>query len=82
VATARDVGSSFDQGYLAGVQGRLNTTFAGMQAMPTSFPSSMGDYGNLRAAYGAADQRARQTQSDIGNLFGSVTGRGAAGGRG
>jgi len=82
LATARDVGSSFDQGYLAGVQGRLNTTFAGMQAMPTSFPSSMGDYGNLRAAYGAADQRARQTQSDIGNLFGSVTGRGAAGGRG
>jgi hypothetical protein len=80
--TARNVGSSFDQGYLTGVQGRLGTMQAGMQMMPTSFPSSSGDYGNLRAAYGAADQRARQTQSNIGNLFGSVTGRGAAGGRG
>lgn len=82
LATARDVGSSFDQGYLTGVQGRLGTMQAGMQMMPTSFPSSSGDYGNLRAAYGAADQRARQTQSDIGNLFGSVIGRGAASGRG
>ena len=81
LATARDVGSSFDQGYLTGVQGRLGTMQAGMQMMPTGFPSSMGDYSNLRAAYGAADQRARQTQSDIGNLFGSLTGRGATGSR-
>jgi hypothetical protein len=74
LATARDVGSSFDQGYLTGVQGRLGTMQAGMNAMPASFPSSMGDYTNLRGAYTAADQRARQTQGDIGNLFGSLTG--------
>ena len=82
LATARDVGSSFDQGYLTGVQGRLGTMQAGMNAMPTSFPSSMGDYTNLRGAYTAADQRARQTQGDIGNLFGSLTGGQRSQGRG
>jgi hypothetical protein len=82
LATARDVGSSFDQGYLAGVQGRLSTMQAGMQMMPTGYPSSMGDYTNLSRAYGGAAERARQTQRDVGELFGSLTGRGAAGGRG
>lgn len=81
LATARDVGSSFDQGYLAGVQGRLSTMQAGINAMPQGYPSSMADYTNLRAAYGAANQRAREQASDIGNLFGSLTGRNAATGR-
>jgi len=74
LATARDVGTSFDQGYLTGVGGRLQTMQAGMQMMPTAYPSSMGDYTNLRGAYTAANQRARETQGDIGNLFGSLTG--------
>lgn len=82
LATARDVGSSFDQGYLAGIQGRLSTMQAGINAMPQGYPSSMADYTNLRVAYDAANERARQTQSDVGELFGSLTGRSAAGGRG
>jgi hypothetical protein len=75
LATARDVGTAFDQGYGTGVGGRLQTMQAGMQMMPGGFPSSMGDYTNLRSAYGAAASRARQTQQDIGDLFGSFTGR-------
>jgi len=82
LATARDVGTSFDQGYLTGVGGRLQTMQAGMQMMPTGFPSSMGEYTNLRGAYTAANQRARETQSDIGNLFGSLTGSQRSQGRG
>jgi hypothetical protein len=82
LATARDVGTSFDQGYLTGVGGRLQTMQAGMQMMPTSYPSSMGDYTNLRGAYTAANQRARETQGDIGNLFGSLTGNQRSQGRG
>jgi hypothetical protein len=82
LATARDVGTSFDQGYLTGVGGRLQTMQAGMQMMPTSYPSSMGDYTNLRGAYTAANQRARETQGDIGNLFGSLTGSQRSQGRG
>ncbi len=76
LATARDTGSAFDQGYLQGVSGRLSTMQAGMNMMPTSFPSSMGDYTNLRAAYGNAATRAREQARDIGGLFGSLTGRG------
>ena len=82
LATARDVGTSFDQGYLTGVGGRLQTMQAGMQMMPTAYPSSMGDYTNLRGAYTAANQRARETQGDIGNLFGSLTGSQRSQGRG
>ena len=82
LATARDVGTSFDQGYLTGVGGRLQTMQAGMQMMPTAYPSSMGEYTNLRGAYTAANQRARETQGDIGNLFGSLTGSQRSQGRG
>jgi hypothetical protein len=74
LAIGRDVGTAFDQGYLTGVGGRLQTMQAGLSAMPGGFPSSMGDYTNLRGAYGAAATRARQTQQDIGDLFGSLTG--------
>jgi hypothetical protein len=74
LATARDVGSSFDQGYLTGIQGRLQTQQAGLAAFPTSYPSSMTDYSALRTAYADADKRTRQQQEDIGSLFGSFTG--------
>lgn len=74
LATGRDVGTSFDQGFLTGVGGRLQTMQAGLSAMPASYPSSMGDYSNIRQAYGAAATRARETQRDIGDLFGSLTG--------
>jgi hypothetical protein len=75
LATARNVGTAYDQGYMQGVGGRLQTMQAGLSMMPSGFPSSMGDYTNLRGAYGSAATRARQTQQDIGDLFGSVTGR-------
>lgn len=74
LATARDTGTAYDQGFAAGQTGRLQTMQAGLSAMPASFPSSMGDYSNLRSAYGYAANRARQTQADIGELFGSFTG--------
>lgn len=74
LAIGREVGTSFDQGYLTGVQGRLGTMQAGLNMMPSAFPSSMGDYTYLRGAYGSAADRARQTQRDIGDLFGSLTG--------
>lgn len=82
LATARDVGTAYDQGYLTGVQGRLGTIQAGLNAMPSGYPSSMTDYSGLRQAYGGAAERARQTQRDIGDLFGSVVGRNQATSRG
>jgi hypothetical protein len=74
LATARDTGTAYDQGYATGQAGRLQTMQAGLSAMPSSFPSSMGEYSNLRSAYGYASDRARRAQADIGELFGSFTG--------
>lgn len=75
LATGRDVGTAFDQGYGTGVSGRLQTMQAGLSMMPQSYPSSMGDYTNIRQAYAAAEQRRGQQAKDIGALFGSLTGR-------
>jgi hypothetical protein len=44
---------------------------AGLSALPTSGPSV--NYGGLRDAYNTAATRQRQTQQDIGDLFGSLT---------
>lgn len=74
LATARDVGTSFDQGYLTGVQGRLGTTSAGMSMMPTDYPSTQAAYANLRAAYGAAETRAGERAKRFGEMYGSLFG--------
>lgn len=74
LATARDTGTAYDVGYGTGVQGRLGTVQAGMQLMPTSYPSTSAEYTALQNVYGTANTRARDRQKDIGNLFGSLTG--------
>ena len=75
LGTARDTGTAFDQGFGAGVQGRLATTQAGLNMFPTSYPSSLSGYEGLSRAYSGADARKQQTQRQIGSLFGSLTGR-------
>jgi hypothetical protein len=74
LATARDVGTSFDQGYLTGLGGRLQTMQAGMQGLQgLTYPSSMGDYTNLRGAYTTADERRQREVGGVQRLFGSLT---------
>lgn len=77
LATGRDVGTAYDVGYGMGVSGRLQTIQAGLSQMPTSFPSNVSEYSNLRQAYAGAAQRRSQQARDIGSLFGSLTGRGS-----
>jgi hypothetical protein len=55
---------------------------AGLAGMPTGYPSSAADYRNLQATYTTASERARRTQGDIGELFGSLTGSSKAQSRG
>lgn len=76
LATARDVGSAFDQGYLTGIQGRLQTQQAGLSALPPSPTSgyASSEYNAITQAYANADRMRRQQQQDIGGLFGSFTG--------
>jgi hypothetical protein len=75
IETGRSTGTAYDVGYGTGLQGRLQTMQAGMTMMPTGYPSSSADYGQLRQAYGGAEQRRAQQAKDIGSLFGSITGR-------
>ena len=83
LATGRDVGTAFDVGYGTGIQGRLQTQQAGLAA----FPQPMG-YGSVSAynypmnAYGAAQNRVSQTQQNIGQFIGDITGRQSALSRG
>ena len=73
LATGRETGTAFDQGFASGLSGRLQTRQAGLSAMP-AYPSADSGFTNLRAAYGAADERRRGAVSDFGKLYGSLTG--------
>ena len=75
LATARDVGTSFDQGYLTGVGGRLQTMQAGMQGLQgLTYPSTQSGYDNLRSAYSNAETRAGTRAKNFGEMYGSLIG--------
>lgn len=74
LATSRDVGTGFDQGYLTGAEGRAKTMQAGLSAMPGYLTGSGGEYKNIYDQYGAARKRASEESKGIGDLFGSLTG--------
>lgn len=74
LATSREVGSSFDQGYLSGVEGRIKTQQAGLTAMPGYLTGYGGEYKNIYDQYGTARKRASEESKGIGDLFGSLTG--------
>jgi hypothetical protein len=76
LGTARNVGTAFDTGFASAVGPRLQTMQAGLSLMPTSGPSNATAYNALQQTYTAGRQRQRQTQQDIGTLFGSLTGKG------
>jgi hypothetical protein len=69
LGTARSTGTAYDTGFGAGVQGRLQAQQAGLNAMPSMFPTSDAGYTSLRSAYGDADVRRGQQAKDIGALF-------------
>jgi hypothetical protein len=66
---ARATGTAFDTGFGQGVQGQMQARRAGIAAMPTEAPSSMGGYTQLAQQYSNAAERQRQAQADIGGLF-------------
>jgi len=66
---ARATGTAFDTGFGQGVQGQMQARRAGIDAMPTEAPSSMGAYSQLAQQYTSAAERQREAQADIGGLF-------------
>jgi len=74
LATSRDVGTGFDQGYLTGAEGRAKTMQAGLSAMPSYLTGYGSEYKNIYDQYGAARKRASEESKGMGDLFGSLTG--------
>lgn len=72
---ARNVGTAFDTGFQSAIAPRLQTMQAGLSLMPKEGPSNAAGYSALQTAYTGARANQRQTQADIGTLFGSLTGR-------
>lgn len=71
----RNVGTAYDTGFSSGVQGRINARQAGLTALPTERSYESPSTFTGRAAEALRAQRARQTQEDVGTLFGSLTKR-------
>ena len=78
LATSRDIGTAFDQGFDTGVAGRSKTIQAGLAAMPSYLTGSGSEYQNIYSQLTAADKRRRDTASDFSKLYGSITGIGKA----
>jgi hypothetical protein len=74
IATGRDVGTAYDQGYVTGLQGRLQTQQAGLSALPMPSQYAAASYGGLSNTLADAErQRAEQARA-TGQLFGGLTG--------
>jgi hypothetical protein len=77
LATGRDVGTAYDTGFTTGVDAQTRARTAGLNLYPTA-PSTMGYAQNLMGMYDTAYNRRRQEKSDIGTLFGTITGGSAS----
>jgi len=74
LATGRDTGTAFDQGFGAGIEGRTQTLQAGLSMMPGMQTGYGSDYKNIYDQYTAADRRSKERAQGIGDLFGSFVG--------
>ena len=82
LATARNIGTAYDQGYGEGVGKRLQTMQAGLSAMPGYMSATTPAISAQMAGLSTGYLRARERQQDIGDLFGSITGQAQSRGRG
>lgn len=73
IDTGRNVGTAFDQGYLTGVQGRLQTQQAGLNAMPMPNQYTT-DFGATSARLRANEEQRLAAAQQVGGLFGGLTG--------
>ena len=71
LGTSRNVGTAFQQGFGTGVDNRTRTRYAGIQSIPSSYPLTTAEAGNLEA------QRIGERDSEragVGLLLGQVLG--------
>lgn len=75
LGTARSAGSAYQQGYGTGVSARTQTRQAGIQSLPTSFPTTSAESSAaLRDRY-MADEARRSQEAGLAALFGQALNR-------
>lgn len=75
IATARTAGSAYQQGYGTGIESRVKTRFAGIQSLPTSFPTTTGESSTALANRYMADEARRSQEAGLAALFGQALNR-------
>jgi hypothetical protein len=75
LATGRDTGTAYDVGFSTGVQGRVGARQAGLSMFPTERAVTSPVATARLAGEETRNRRRRETQQDVGSLFGSFTGR-------
>ena len=73
--TSRAAGSAYQQGYGTGVGARTQTRQAGIQAIPTSYPTTGGESTTALANQFTAEAERRRKEDDLAKLFGQVLNR-------
>lgn len=72
LGTARAAGSAYQQGYGTGVGARMEARRAGIQAMPTGYPTTAGESSMALQNLFAADEQRRKEEEGMAKLFGQV----------
>lgn len=74
--TGRSAGTAYDVGYGTGLEARTRARQAGIEAMPTFYPSALSELSTLQDIYRGGSARAAQAQSArrnyISGLFGNL----------
>lgn len=73
--TSRAAGSAYQQGYGTGVGARTQTRQAGIQAIPTSYPTTGGESTTALTNRFTAEEERRRKEDDLAKLFGQALNR-------
>ena len=75
LGTARTAGSAYQQGYGTGVSARTQTRQAGIQSIPTNYPTTTGESSTTLANKFMADEARRGQEAGLAALFGQALNR-------
>jgi hypothetical protein len=75
LGTARTAGSAYQQGYGTGVSARTQTRQAGIQSIPTNYPTTTGESSTTLANKFMADEARRSQEAGLAALFGQALNR-------
>jgi hypothetical protein len=75
LGTARTAGAAYQQGYGTGVGARLQARQAGIQSLPSQYPTTSAESSTALRDRLAADEARRTEEAGLAALFGQALGR-------